>query len=56
MSNLTMSFIQSDFINHSIGPPLVHPILEIKTKVEKAVYIICPTCGYPLKIVVRLKG
>ena len=42
--------------NHSIGPPLVHPIPEIKAVVGKAVHIICPASGYPLEKIVWAKG
>ena len=56
VSNLTMGFIQSDNRNHSIGPPLVHPIQEIKAVVGKAVHIICPASGYPLEKIVWAKG
>ena len=56
VSNLTMSLVQSDNRNHSIGPPLVHPIPEIKAVVGKAVHIICPASGYPLEKIVWAKG
>ena len=56
VSNLTMSLIQSDNRNHSIGPPLVHSIPEIKAVVGKAVHIICPASGYPLEKIVWAKG
>ena len=56
LSNLTMSFIESDNRNHSIGPPLVHPISEIKAVVGKAVNIIFPASGYPLEKIVWANG
>ena len=38
------------------GPPLVHPIPEIKAVVGKTLHIICPASGYPLDKITWARG
>ena len=38
------------------GPPLVHPIPEIKAVVGQTLQIICPASGYPLDKIAWTKG
>ena len=38
------------------GPPLVHPMPDIKAVVGRSVHIICPASGFPLERITWARG